>query len=544
MRLNTKGGPWSNREDELLKAGISKYGFHSWEKIADLLGKTKSPQQCRSRWEEYLDPQINKGEWTEAEETQLVTLQELFGDRWDVISAQIPGRRWWQCQKHFDDLTAIMEEIKMKRAAHAGEGGEGERATANQIIAELKLRRQTQGGGGSSAAGFELSYETRAARPDSIDDENAAEEIARGRLANTVGKKGERAARHRMLDESAFLTTLESRKEAIESGTGSSALNKKIKNAIHEDLMGRGTVDDDDEEFQAVEVRQGAAARQKKTTNLVLFSSKQLDKRESQGVENRSGVDLSQLDVLAADGNKGIRSQGTSTGSLASLFAMLPPEEDVAPNQHHLAPVPETLGSGAQEAKTKTEQREEKFELSSVFDVKESYLSNAAQLIADSLTNAPDESIPAHYLAAAREEIQRVLELMAAGGAAPTLSNTVLEKCSHAPEAEVSTISASKEIEAFVAATEEFYFPDCRKRGREIDPSTLSVIHEIDEERVKGEKLRRALFFYDQVCSAAEDSEMKRRLDAVNASITLLLDEECCLQELYEKRNVLAVKVR
>ncbi len=59
VRVNLKGGVWKNTEDEILKAGIMKYGKNNWGAIASLLHK-KTPKQCKARWTEWLDPSIKK----------------------------------------------------------------------------------------------------------------------------------------------------------------------------------------------------------------------------------------------------------------------------------------------------------------------------------------------------------------------------------------------------------------------------------------------------------------------------------------------------
>ena len=48
MRFFIKGGVWKNSEDEILKAGIMKYGKNNWARVASLLPR-KSSKQCKSR---------------------------------------------------------------------------------------------------------------------------------------------------------------------------------------------------------------------------------------------------------------------------------------------------------------------------------------------------------------------------------------------------------------------------------------------------------------------------------------------------------------
>lgn len=62
-----KGGYWKNVEDEMLKASVMKYGINNWSKVASLFPR-KSAKQCKARWQEWLDPAINKTPWTKEED--------------------------------------------------------------------------------------------------------------------------------------------------------------------------------------------------------------------------------------------------------------------------------------------------------------------------------------------------------------------------------------------------------------------------------------------------------------------------------------------
>ena len=64
-----KGGVWTNIEDEILKASVSKYGLNQWARVSSLLAR-KTPKQCKARWNEWLDPSIKKIEWSKEEDEQ------------------------------------------------------------------------------------------------------------------------------------------------------------------------------------------------------------------------------------------------------------------------------------------------------------------------------------------------------------------------------------------------------------------------------------------------------------------------------------------
>ena len=48
MLTSLQGGVWKNTEDEILKAGVMKYGKNQWARISSLLVR-KSPKQCKGK---------------------------------------------------------------------------------------------------------------------------------------------------------------------------------------------------------------------------------------------------------------------------------------------------------------------------------------------------------------------------------------------------------------------------------------------------------------------------------------------------------------
>uniref|UniRef100_L2GED1 Pre-mRNA splicing factor cef1 n=1 Tax=Colletotrichum fructicola (strain Nara gc5) TaxID=1213859 RepID=L2GED1_COLFN len=80
-----KGGVWTNIEDEILKASVSKYGLNQWARVSSLLAR-KTPKQCKARWNEWLDPSIKKIEWSKEEDEKLLHLAKLMPTQWRTIA--------------------------------------------------------------------------------------------------------------------------------------------------------------------------------------------------------------------------------------------------------------------------------------------------------------------------------------------------------------------------------------------------------------------------------------------------------------------------
>ena len=211
-----KGGVWTNIEDEILKAAVSKYGLNQWARVSSLLAR-KTAKQCKARWTEWIDPSIRKIEWSREEDEKLLHLAKLMPTQWRTI-APIVGRTATQCLERYQKL---LDEAEAREASEFGlagpDGGETQAPSADDV---RKLR----------PGELDPDPESKPARPDTIDlDEDEKEMLseARARLANTQGKKAKRKARERQLEESRRLAVLQKRRELKASGINVKVTTKK-----------------------------------------------------------------------------------------------------------------------------------------------------------------------------------------------------------------------------------------------------------------------------------------------------------------------------
>ncbi|KAF3020567.1 Pre-mRNA-splicing factor cef1 [Neopestalotiopsis sp. 37M] len=211
-----KGGVWTNAEDEILKASVSKYGLHQWARVSSLLQR-KTPKQCKARWNEWLDPSIRKIEWSKEEDEKLLHLAKLMPTQWRTI-APLVGRTANQCLERYQKL---LDEAEQREASALGlmgpDGGETQAPTADDV------RRLRPGE-------VDPNPESKPAKPDTIDlDEDEKEMLseARARLANTQGKKAKRKARERQQEESRRLATLQKRRELKTAGINIKVITRK-----------------------------------------------------------------------------------------------------------------------------------------------------------------------------------------------------------------------------------------------------------------------------------------------------------------------------
>lgn len=96
---------WTAQEDERLLAGIHRFGSDNWTSISRFVGNGRTRSQCSQRWYRGLDPHLSKEQWNVAEESLLLQLVQLYGDRsWTQIAAKIGNRSDVQCRYKYKQM--------------------------------------------------------------------------------------------------------------------------------------------------------------------------------------------------------------------------------------------------------------------------------------------------------------------------------------------------------------------------------------------------------------------------------------------------------
>lgn len=82
---------FTKTEDSQLYNLVKLYGENDWRTIADQM-PYRTPRQCRERWTNYVNPNLNKKPWSISEDMCLIMKHHDFGNKWKIIQRFFPGR--------------------------------------------------------------------------------------------------------------------------------------------------------------------------------------------------------------------------------------------------------------------------------------------------------------------------------------------------------------------------------------------------------------------------------------------------------------------
>jgi len=98
----SKGG-WSSEEDRKLLDAVEKHGM-KWSVVASLV-ETRNSGQCAKRWQDTLNPAIDRSAWSADEDAKLLDAVENMGTCWtSIVKSYFPGRTALAAKNRYSHL--------------------------------------------------------------------------------------------------------------------------------------------------------------------------------------------------------------------------------------------------------------------------------------------------------------------------------------------------------------------------------------------------------------------------------------------------------
>ena len=98
-------------EDQQLRTLVEVNGFKDWKIVSSFM-QNRTARQCRERYNDYLNPALNKGEWTIDEEKKLIELIQQYGKKWSFLKKFFNGRSDVNLKNHWPVLERKLRSIQ------------------------------------------------------------------------------------------------------------------------------------------------------------------------------------------------------------------------------------------------------------------------------------------------------------------------------------------------------------------------------------------------------------------------------------------------
>ena len=115
---------FTDEDDKKLISVVAELGTRSWVDISNAMGD-RNPRQCKERWENYLNPEINNNPWSKDEDDLLLQKQKEIGSKWVIISQFFDHRtdaavknRWQLLERRIKKAENLKQRVQVPVKTH------------------------------------------------------------------------------------------------------------------------------------------------------------------------------------------------------------------------------------------------------------------------------------------------------------------------------------------------------------------------------------------------------------------------------------------
>ena len=138
--------PWTPAEDEALKKAVASAARRGvelkWRDVKESAGlaQSRTAKVCRERWQNHLNPLVNKGEWTRGEDLRLVELMQQHGQRWTFLASQLDTGRTGHTVKNRIKVLNSDPSVWTELQRQLQQNTDAAAAHARNVRAEMRAR--------------------------------------------------------------------------------------------------------------------------------------------------------------------------------------------------------------------------------------------------------------------------------------------------------------------------------------------------------------------------------------------------------------------
>ncbi|CAK83813.1 unnamed protein product (macronuclear) [Paramecium tetraurelia] len=134
------------QEDNALLQNCQQLNFN-WKRVSknmNLMGFKRSGKSCKERFQNQLNPQINKDQWSQNEIDKLFELQIKHGNKWRIIAKELPNRTDGLIKNYFYSLVRKVLRRLSKAINRNKNGSKMTKTLKPSIISQIFCTNQDE----------------------------------------------------------------------------------------------------------------------------------------------------------------------------------------------------------------------------------------------------------------------------------------------------------------------------------------------------------------------------------------------------------------